>query len=313
MKSIYLSLVFLPVFLPLKLNENSNLITPVFNDNIIINFSEEHCREACDGDVNTYTVKDGWSDIGHSIWISRASEKVNAKYFAHKQSMQVVHDRYNTWRDGKYVVLKSSGAYATGWNGSDLPAGITVDNGIIVNRDYQARMDGLVIVYATGGIAITNIEDGDLYLKSLGKRVDVSDSYDRGEFLQWAVSEDATVFQTHLLVYDNRLQFTKDNGERAKRKFLILAKDSSGELFHIIFYTKEKAYSLYNAARNVLQYMKRNKSMNIIAMVNLDTGGYDNLHTGGSVRDCDGNFITGTSTNYGDMTNLLTYSWTEDE
>jgi hypothetical protein len=274
--------------------------------------SEQYCNNAFDGNVKTYTLKDGYSNLGHSIWISRKSGKVNAKYFADKQYGQVVHDRYDSWRSGKDVVLMSSGAYATGWDGTDIPVGVTVDNGIVVNRKYDSGMDGLVIVYATGGIVVSNIDDGDLYLATLDKKVDIRNSADRTKFLTWAKDEKATVFQTHLTIYKNQLEcYYSSKDKNARRKLLVLAESSDGELFHIIFYFKDSGYTLYNASTMTLNYLK-GKGMDVIAAINLDTGNYDIINTGSGVKDCSGNHIEGTRNAYRkDLTNMLTYSYEE--
>ncbi|MEM9991906.1 MAG: hypothetical protein AAF738_09085, partial [Bacteroidota bacterium] len=155
-----------------QLNTVDNTLPPT----PVANFTESNaCTSSFEGEVTTHKIYDGYSEVGHSIWMSRKTQRLKAKYFAHKQDdnnggTKYVHSRYGDWRGGKYVVLKSSGAYASGWKGSDVPVGITVDNGIVVNRSYYNKMDGLVIVYATGGIAVSNIEDGNLYLDALGKR-----------------------------------------------------------------------------------------------------------------------------------------------
>jgi hypothetical protein len=275
----------------------------------VAGFSESLlCTSSFNGDVKTYELKDGYSSVGHSVWISRKSKRAKAKYFADRYFGQQVNDRYDNWRSGKEVILISSGAYATGWGITDIPVGTTVDNGRIVNRGYESKMDGLVIVYNTGGIAVSNIENGDLYLASLGGRVNIKNAYDRSKFLAWAEKENATVFQTHLLIYKNRLQFTKSTGKTARRRFLVLANNSSGELFHIIFYMKDREYTLYDAAQGILRHLHA-KDMDVIAAVNLDTGGFDIMSTGEGVRDCDGAFITGSSNNRDEMTNLLAYEY----
>lgn len=279
--------------------------------------SERYCSTAFGGDIEINNIKDNSIEVGHSIWISRKSRKVHAKYFAYKQNGEVVNDRYSDWKQNKQIVLMSSGTYAAGWDGTDKPVGVTVDNGNIVNRNYDSRMDGLVIVYATGGIVVSNIEDGDLYLDALGKRVDIRKSYDRSQFLKWAQDEEATVFQTHLTIFKNELQFKTDRNQvyskqpkKAKRKFLILARDDDGELFHIVYYFKKKDYTMYEASAKTLAYLK-SRDMNVIAAINLDTGGYDILSTGKGIKDCNGNYLKGTKNHERDnMTNMLTY-WSE--
>lgn len=272
----------------------------------------KQCTSSFNGDVKTYTMYDGYYDAGHAIWISRKNKRAKAKYFAHKQDGNYVHTRYAYWRrDGKKkVILKSSGAYATGWNGAHVPVGVTVDNGVIVNRNYSKKMDGLVIIYATGGIAVSNIEDGDLYLKSLGGKVDIRNRRDLTRFLNWAVKEKATVFQMHLMAYKDALKVGKHNSSTAtaRRKLLALTKSRSGELFHCIFYFKNYEYKLYDATEKVLGLL-HDKRMEVVAMINLDTGGFDILNTGGGATDCAGNDVWGTNDNYDDMTNLLTYEY----
>ena len=275
----------------------------------VASFNETNCYTYFNNDVVTKTLNDGYSAVGHSIWISRGSRRANAKYFAHKQSGTVVHDRYDEWRSDKNVILISSGAYATGWDGKDVPAGITVDAGKIVNRNYESTMDGLVIVYATGGIVVSNIENRDLTLSKGGRSfvVDVTSASGRAEFLSWAQTEGATVFQTHLLAYKDDLLFKRATSETARRKFLVLTKDRSGNLYHVIFYMKNKSYSLYDAAQGILSYLNGNR-YEVIGMINLDTGGFDIISTGSDVRDCNGNYIKGTANkDRPNMTNMLAY------
>ncbi|MEM8909644.1 MAG: hypothetical protein AAGD05_17480 [Bacteroidota bacterium] len=282
--------------------------TPAFDWGL----SERNCTSSFNGDVHTYTLNHGYSNVGHSVWISRKSQRAKAKYFAHKLNGEHVHHRYTMWRVARDrdVILKSSGAYATSFSNSGLPVGLTIDNGVLVNRKLDSRMNALVIVYATGGIVVSNIKNGDLYLQSLGGKVDVKNTYDREKFIRWAEEKEATVFQLHLMAYDNSINVGRTNSSNrtARRKLFSLAKSSSGELFHIIHYLKKPSYSLYEATDLVLSYL-RGKGMDVIATVNLDTGGYDILNTAGAATDCNGNNVWGTTKNYDAMTNLLTYEY----
>lgn len=255
------------------------LIDGTNNEDKIAGFSEGNCTTSFGGNVKVNKLYDGGREIGSSIWINRSSKRVNAKYFAENPNNSTPYQRYQSWRGGKSVVLVSSGAYATDFNiNQGKPVGLTVDNGSIVNRNYDSSMDGLVIVYATGGIVVSNIEDGNLNLVGEGT-VDIKRATDRAKFLKWAEAKDATVFQTHLLAYDNQSKMVRDNGRTAVRKFLILAK-SGGTLYHIIFYTKKNSYSLLDGTNYALNYLKGTKGMKVVAMLNLDTGGFDVLGTG---------------------------------
>ena len=272
-------------------------------------FTETDCQSYFNGEVITKTLNEGFSSIGHSIWFSRGSKRVQAKYFAHKQEGTIVDDRYKNWRQGKDIILISSGAYATGWDGKDVPAGITVDAGKMVNRNYESTMDGLVIIYKNGGIVVSNIENQDLTLSKGGRSfvLDVTSPSGRAEFLAWAQNEGVTVFQTHLVAYKNELLFRKDVSETARRKLLALTKDIDGNIYHVVFYMKNKSYTLYNASKLVLEYLT-GRGYECIALANLDTGGYDIISTGSDVRDCNGDYITGTANKERPkMTNMLVY------
>ena len=117
---------------------------------------EELCTSSFNDDVNLYSLKKNGREIGTSIWISRKSKKAKAKYFAHRLHDQSPYERFKEWKDenDKEVILKSSGAYATSFQ-KGKPVGITVDNGEIVNKKLDDRMNALVIVYPTGGIVVS--------------------------------------------------------------------------------------------------------------------------------------------------------------
>lgn len=248
---------------------------------------EKHYSTMFDGDIQVNLLKTEWDTYGQTVWIKRKSGKVKAKYFAYKdmRSDRSVYSKYNSWKHSKEIVLVCSGAYTAERKGDSrmVPTGLTVDNGKIVNRNYRDDMDGLVIVYATGGIAVSDIEEGNLSLKSIEKKVDVKKSEDRTILISWAREEGATIFQTHLLAYRNTLRIDeKGRTERAERRMLALAIDKDGDVVHILFNIQEEVY-LYDIARDILSYLQ-NKDMNVVAMLNLDTGWYNILE----VYDSDG-------------------------
>ncbi len=255
--------------------------------------------------VRAYKIDYESDYIGQSVWISRKEQKINAKYFAYKQFGKSIHDRYADWKEGKKLVLSCSGAYTYSKH-DESPTGITVDNGNIVNRSIRDDMDALVLVYATGGIAVSDLDEGDLYLGSLNKKVNIRDRNDKYEFLNWAEEEEATVFQSHLLAYTNNLRIDEDSDrDRAHRRILSLVRDKNGELFHVIFNIREDV-RLYDISYNLFHYL-RDRDNEVIAMVNLDTGAYDILE----VYDEDNDKIDGI---HGDRsfsirkaTNLITY------
>ncbi|MEZ4884165.1 MAG: hypothetical protein R3E32_05435 [Chitinophagales bacterium] len=248
-------------FNPLQLQEEYH--SSIFNDNIKV-----------------FTLTTDGDEYGQSIWMKRKSGKVKAKYFAYKDlnDDRSVYSKYRSWQGSKDIVLVCSGAYTTESSGNSnmIPAGLTVDNGNVVNRNYRDDMDGLVLVYATGGIVVSDIEEGNLWLQTLERRVDVKESADRTALIAWAKQEEATIFQTHLLAYRNELRIDeRGRTERAERRMLVLAIDGEGEVVHILFNIQEEGY-LYDIAKNIMNYLNE-KKINVVAMLNLDTGWYNIL------------------------------------
>ena len=224
-----------------------------------------------DGFVNVFSLKKNGSNYGHAIWMDRTASgsRIKAKYFASGNA----YEKFSNWRDGKNIILVSSGAYSSGLNGSNsIPVGICVDNGVIVNRAIEHKMEGLVIVEAVGGVRVSDVEKGNLYLGSLGKRV--NPIKDKLVLLNWGRAESATIFQTHLLAYDNELR-TYDNGpkQRASRGILALVIDKDGNVMHILFEI-DRQVSLYNAAKDVLKTLTKRK-LDVVGLMNLDRGAYD--------------------------------------
>lgn len=235
------------------------------------NLSEESFKSLFSGNVKVNKLKkDGW-DYGYSMWFVRSSKKVKAKYFAAGD----VNDRFDEWKNDKKVIMVCSGAFTTGDFGKPLPVGLTVDNGDVVNKVMNDEMDGLVIIYATGGIVVSDLEQGNLFLKSLNKTVDVRDSWDKFELLKWSEQEQATIFQTQLLVYNNdlKLDVNKARKKNRERRILVLATDAQKRVLHIVFDVAEGVY-LGEIAQDILNYLK-SKQVKVVAMLNLDTGWYN--------------------------------------
>lgn len=271
-------------------------------------FQESLCTTSFGGDVQIKALYDGYQEVGDVVWLSRKSQKIKAKYFAYKQYGQSVIDRYNTWRDDKSIVAITSGAYGTGFNGqSDIPVGLTIDNGIMVNSNLDTSKDALVIVEAVGGIRMTNIEDARLTIQDNGSKVvDLNNYFQRGQFIAWAKTKEATVFQTHLLIQNNTLKVHYNSSQsRALRKVLVLSKSRSGEIFHVIYNLQNARYTLQEVANKILNHQK-SLNMVVVMAANLDTGGCNVIGTGGGATDCQGKLLKGPS-DRSTLTNALVY------
>ncbi len=223
-----------------------------------------------DGNVNVFELSKGGTKYGNAIWMDRtkSGSRIKAKYFASGNTFQ----KFMNWKGNKNIVLVSSGAYSSGYSNNSIPIGICVDNGEIVNRAIDQKMDGLVIVEAVGGVRVSDVEKGNLYLGSLGKKV--NPIKDKIMLLNWGRQESATIFQTHLLAYDNKLRtYSNGNSKRASRGMLALVTDKDNNVMHILFEI-DREVSLYNAAKDVLSTLRKRK-LDVVGIMNLDRGAYD--------------------------------------
>lgn len=225
------------------------------------------------------------------ISMKRSGKRVRAKYFAYKLNGQEIYQRYNNWKSGKDVILYTSGTYMDySFDAKTAKLkGLTVDNGKIVNGNLaknnnsgKDEMDGLVIVYPHGGIAVSNLKERNLKLS--GGNANPNKLYDlRGsstdlyQFKEWAKSQRATVFQTHLLAWKDKLQFEYNHGTKSaarERRFLAIGTAPNGDIMHFIVH-KPKHSSLYEASEKVLNFLNERKRLKVLALLNLDTGAQD--------------------------------------
>lgn len=227
-------------------------------------------------DISTVHYKNEQYNV---IYMKRDGNRIKAKYFAAKDfNGNNVYNRYQKWSSGKNIILVSSGTYMDSYG---VPVGLTIDNGIPVNKALTNDFDGLVVVYATGGIAVSNLKDGDLVLSGGGvsgsKKFDLRKSaWDLQTFLDWSKSQEATVFQTHLLVYKNKLSISSLNSSPkvAERRFLAVGKDENGKIVHVIVHCPVSA-TLYEGSKKALDFLNSFKDMEVTFMINLDTGYQD--------------------------------------
>ena len=255
------------------------------------------CKTGHNGQVQAGDLYRKGSIIGSIISVNRTSKNVKAKYIAYKASGATVHERYDAWRKGKTPVLVSSGAYSTSFEDNGIPVGFTIDDGNLVNSSFESKMDGLIIVENIGGVRISNIEDGNLKINVNGKfeTIDIRNGLHRSRFLDWCKKEQATVFQTHLLIYDNKTKVSSNaSSSKAIRRLLVMAKDANGQLFHMILYPKQWSATLAETADYTLNLLN-SKGYQVLSAINLDTGRIDVLATSTELSDCKGNAITGES------------------
>lgn len=207
----------------------------------------------------------------------RKDEKIKVKYFAFKDGKTSVYQRYQAWSANKNIVAVSSGTYMTACEAAAAkPVGLCVDNGKIVNENLRNDMDGLLIVYATGGVVAANLKDG-VSLKINGKdtMLDVrNNTYQRELLLDWSQSEEATLFQSHLFVYKNQLKINANSSPaKGARRFLAACRTGGSVVYYII--NMKTPATLHESAVKAFNYLKDMEEVDVVYMINLDTGCQD--------------------------------------
>lgn len=224
------------------------------------------------------------NELYSTVKMSRKGDHVKVKYFAAKEyNGTSVYERLNSWKRGKKIIAISSGTYMTDCLASIAkPVGLCIDNGNVVNYDLKENLDGLAIVYATGGMVASNLKNGDLTVSGAGgkKTLDIRNVFQKQEFIKWAQENSATVFQTHLFFYGNKLTIGSNSSqEKRERRFLAVGKDDSGDVKHYLV-NLSGANTLYQATLKVSKYLQEYEDVeNLIFLINLDTGCQDVFET----------------------------------
>ena len=226
-------------------------------------------------DISTLEFKDHSYDV---VSMSRKDNRIKAKYFGAKDYDNTsVPNRYKQWAIGKNIICLTSAGYM---DDKYIPVGLTIDNGVLVNGTI-ADFDGLVIVYATGGVVASDLKKADLTVTGgdipAGTKLDLkNNAFHLQQFIDWAESQKATVFQTHLFVYKNILDQKTEKTVYRERRFLavgsVLNKTTNEkEVKHII--VNSPSYStLYDGCKRSLDFLNTYKNMEVTFMINLDPG-----------------------------------------
>jgi hypothetical protein len=243
------------------------------------------------------------------VKIDRTGNRIKADYMAATGTYGAINQRFNNFKASRpNIVAYTSGAYMieSGAN-SYTPEGLTIDHGLILN-ERLASFDGLVIVYATGGIAVSDLDDDNIKTDSANYKIR-SNSRDLISFKNWAKTNKATIFQTHLLAKNNKLKIEPNkckNCEPTYRRFLIASKDnSSGKVYHYIVQRDSNSQTtLYQGAKDAFDFLQ-GRGINVTWMINLDTGMQDtfSFYTSDGIEHSK---IHGTRT-IDDARNLLVY------
>lgn len=235
-------------------------------------------EEVYDMDYVSFGTKTYENEEFQVVKLKRKNMRVRAKYFAAEIEGKSVADRYAEWSKNKNIVCYSSGAYMNDLNASNAGlVGLTIDYGKVVNEHLKTgELDALVVVYPNGEVDVTNLKEGTIKLVGSGTEVsfDLKSSMQVEKFIDWAKSESLTVFQTHLLAFNNELKIGGNSSStKRERRLLVVSEDRKGNKVHYIIHKEEYA-SLLDATSAVLNYLK-GKGYSVESIINLDTGAQD--------------------------------------
>lgn len=172
------------------------------------------------------------------------------------------------------IIGYCSGSYVDGSPGNWIPEGLSIDHGVVINRNLVlSRLDALVIVYPNGGMAVNNLDNNAVATSDGVFKIHNSDGRDKQSFIQWAQKNSATVFQTHLLAYNNELTIKQNLNFDSKRDrlFLISGKDKLSEETYLYLVRRISQENLFEASRDLLDLFK-SKNAEISWMINLESG-----------------------------------------
>jgi len=248
----------------------------VNNANNTTFFTEKLLNTMYDDKVKIYKVIRNNNDIGYSIWLYRTGKNVKAKYFAYTQNGKSIYQRYSEWEKGKDVILYTHGTYTS--QNYNIPNGLTIDDGNLVNRDIDNTLDGLIIVEANGSVRVADLEKPSsqcIYLLSINRSLNPrKSSSEKNRFINWARDENAMVFQTNLMYFKNEKKF-RNVSATAERRIFVLG-IHNGEAVHIL-YTINQSVSLTSISEEIYKYLMKIEGFKPIAILYLDPYFYDIL------------------------------------
>ncbi|GAA4318780.1 hypothetical protein [Flaviaesturariibacter amylovorans] len=201
--------------------------------------------------------------------------RVKTKFFA-----QNAYARYQEWKKNREVLLVTVGAFSDSWEMDARPVGMCIDEGTVVSRVADPRMDGIVLMYPTGETTIADLGARSVYIRTdAGKEVlsPRESSVDRVRLLDWAEKNRVTLFQTQLLFSSFRPAAKPDlnYGEKRERRFLALCTKGGSEHQVVVDAPSDLTLNLSAAyAKEILEH----DGFRVSFLLNMETGGRNILH-----------------------------------
>ncbi len=157
--------------------------------------------------------------------------------------------------------------------------GLTIDAGVLVNATLEP-FDGLVIVYETGGVVLSNLDEANLTVVGnpvpQGKKLDIRNSTtDLELFIEWAKNQRATVFQTHLLVHRNKLAIAPNAPTPPRKEDFWQWVPCAVNWYMPSLIPAAPMQRFTKLHKRTLEFLQSFRTMNVMFMINLDPGAQD--------------------------------------
>lgn len=250
--------------------------------------------------VDLYSLKNGNTVIGSSVWIKRP--EVKAAYFAYSANAQ-----FQNLKSSNRVIFAAAGGYTTDiGNGQIKPDGFTIQSGALVNPVILHDRHGLVM-FTDGGVRLLNLNFDKIILPNKEEiESPLTSILAYSKLLKWCTANNATIFQTHLLAFSDSLLINPSkakSGDRERRILAIVRDNNTQTVYHALFDIPVQ-YDLATVSQEIFNIIA-SRGFKIEGIVNLDTGSYNIFN----IFDESGTLLSSPvgPVNIKDATNLIVY------
>ena len=236
--------------------------------------------------------------IGEIIWLEKLKYKM---HYLSQGNIKKKYDKFLLTNKRKPRISLTGGFL----NDHGNPEGFTIENGQIVNMSLMPNRDALILIENDGTSHVINLKEGTFTLPNKEKINPLKYASDYAKLTNWAQTNQASVFQTQLLAFNNKLLIKPNKLRyyiRERRLILIVNNPKNNKVFHIIANIRE-AVDLSLITKKIFELIKA-KKYNVEAILNLDVGSYNIME----VYDSNGSIILDSKLPLLNSKNLLFYT-----
>ena len=221
------------------------------------------------------------------IKMVRSGKRVRSMYLTSFNRLSA-YERYKVFKYNKNIIACYSGPNASesniALNGLNIQNGILINPELATNNEGDFIMDGLVIVYPFGGMAVGKITDGNLKLSGGGEAsriYDLRKPADLTIFKRWAQSQNVTVFQTDLVAWNNKLFYSDvTNSVLKKRRFLAIGYTPNMDVVYYVI-ENNKVADINESSSKVMDFLMNEEKLKVVALLKMHPGFFNTFNENG--------------------------------